>query len=1122
MSKQSILSLSFVLVGLLVLLAFFTLRPTPSPVNLSLAAEPLTYSGFLGLPRPIDTTIRPVRGGYANTSNRFTTRFAPDPTVGNAITFQHGSSRLSFSTPRDQSFGTLLSPAPPIARANTLTYPELFPALDLKYTLTHSRLLEEFIVHNPATASLLTSLTQEITLTNIDDFRQEGGGVQFYRRGQLVLSLPRPVLYELGDQTQASYDIQYRLHQEDAQHLTISKVITPDGVSWLQDHSRTYPIAIDLVIDNADTASNWVSSDSTLLTSAQETTITHEGTGSVKLTPTASWYSYSWPYRVKLTIDSTKVGADQTDFPVYVNLNNLPAAFHTSVNQTDARDIRVTTSNGTTELPREVVFYTSGSDTGELHFKYTGTLSSSSNTDIYIYYGNSGASDYSASDTYGKNNVWDSNYVGVWHLQESGNGTTDEYKDSTVNSFDGTGGSSAYPAQATGQLGNGQDCDGSNDIITVGNISSVLNLISATPPTYNISTWFKKSDALGGDLGGIGLSRNGTSTSAYTRLLYRTGTNIASQVIAGSTLLNKASATGSWYHSVGGYDSSTTKLTLNVNNSASTDTTSALIDNSTQNMHMTICNAQSYYKGLVDEVRVSSTRRSATWITTEYNNQNSPSTFFSSFGAEQSIVAQTATRTVGATDLSSYDSITYWVRSDRTGSFMRFQLGESTSSEQTNAITISSANTWEQKTWNISGITNSSIDAVTKYAFYVTDASTTFSFYFDDIQASINNSAPATPSLDSPADSATNQSLTPALLTTTTDADSDYLRYKIQLCENAGMSTNCQTFDQTASQTGWSGQNTQSNTAYTSGTQATYTVQTPLSASFTYYWRSYAIDPGGTNTWSGTQTPRSFTTTTAPSSPTTPYAEGASNPTGIVDLTPEFSAIHNDANADAAVFYEIEVNTQSDFAGTVMWDTGQTSMSSLADGVRSTDVSYAGTALTYSGTTYYWRIRFTDNKGAVGAWSATQNFSTNAVSSTPSLDSPTDTATGVSVTPALLTTTTDPNSDYLRYKIELCENAGMSTNCQTFNQTASQTGWSGQNTQGNTAYTSSTQATYTIQSALSYSFTYYWRSYAIDPGGTNTWSATQGTPYSFTTLAAPAGATNFIFQGLKMSGLKLN
>ena len=173
-------------------------------------------------------------------------------------------------------------------------------------------------------------------------------------------------------------------------------------------------------------------------------------------------------------------------------------------------------------------------------------------------------------------------------------------------------------------------------------------------------------------------------------------------------------------------------------------------------------------------------------------------------------------------------------------------------------------------------------------------------------------------------------------------------------------------------------------------------------------------------------------------------------------------------------------------------------MASLADGVRSTDVSYAGTVPSWA-TTYYWRIRFTDDLGGIGAWSATQSFNMNTTPATPTLSVPTDGATGVSLYPALQTVTTDANSDYLRYEIALCTNVGMTTGCQTFDQTSSQTGWSGQNAQTSTAYTSGTTATYTLTSPLPQNTTYYWRSYAIDPAGTDTWSSTQGAPYSFTT-----------------------
>ncbi|HAZ72973.1 MAG TPA: hypothetical protein DCW58_00015 [Candidatus Pacebacteria bacterium] len=88
----------------------------------------------------------------------------------------------------------------------------------------------------------------------------------------------------------------------------------------------------------------------------------------------------------------------------------------------------------------------------------------------------------------------------------------------------------------------------------------------------------------------------------------------------------------------------------------------------------------------------------------------------------------------------------------------------------------------------------------------------------------------------------------------------------------------------------------------------------------------------------------------------------------------------------------------------------------------------------------------------------------------------------------------------------------MTTNCQTFDQTVLQTGWSGQNTQTNTAYTSGTQATYTLQTDLEPNNTYYWRSYAIDPGGSNTWSETQAVPYNFSTLTTPLPASNCYIQ----------
>jgi hypothetical protein len=41
-----------------------------------------------------------------------------------------------------------------------------------------------------------------------------------------------------------------------------------------------------------------------------------------------------------------------------------------------------------------------------------------------------------------------------------------------------------------------------------------------------------------------------------------------------------------------------------------------------------------FYTGRIDELRISNIVRSTTWMSTEYNNQNSPSTFYT-IGAEE-------------------------------------------------------------------------------------------------------------------------------------------------------------------------------------------------------------------------------------------------------------------------------------------------------------------------------------------------------------------------------------------------------------------------------------------------------------------------------------------------------
>lgn len=139
-----------------------------------------------------------------------------------------------------------------------------------------------------------------------------------------------------------------------------------------------------------------------------------------------------------------------------------------------------------------------------------------------------------------------------------------------------------------------------------------------------------------------------------------------------------------------------------------------------------------------------------------------------------------------------------------------------------------------------------------------------------DLSLTYNN-LPSAPILLSPISGSTNVSTLPEFRLGTTDSDSDYIRYKIDLCSTSNCSSIVRTIDQTSSQTGWQSQSQQSATAYSSGASAItqyaiHKYQTPaLSNNTQYWWRGYAIDPGGNNNWSDVSSISSFTTeSTAP------------------------------------------------------------------------------------------------------------------------------------------------------------------------------------------------------------------------------------------------------------------
>ena len=144
-----------------------------------------------------------------------------------------------------------------------------------------------------------------------------------------------------------------------------------------------------------------------------------------------------WGYRKKIVIDSTKVYADLPDFPLLINLSSDSDL--ASYAQNNGDDILFTLSSvswatgaNSDKLDHEIEDFDGA--TGELiAWVRIPSLSSTADTEIFMYYGNSGASNQE-----NPTGVWDSNYKGVWHLNEDPTGVAPQHLDSTSNNNDGT------------------------------------------------------------------------------------------------------------------------------------------------------------------------------------------------------------------------------------------------------------------------------------------------------------------------------------------------------------------------------------------------------------------------------------------------------------------------------------------------------------------------------------------------------------------------------------------------------------------------------------------------------------------------------------------------------------
>jgi len=340
-----------------------------------------------------------------------------------------------------------------------------------------------------------------------------------------------------------------------------------------------------------------------------------------------AWYDISWSNRLKLTIQSSQVSGDLTDFPVSFDLADIGGThgFWSAV-RSDGGDIRITKADETTEVAREIVDIDTSAKTGSIMFKGAGTISSTVDTDFYVYYGNATATDYAASATYGSENVWDSDTLGVWHLDEA---NVEDVSDSTANGVNEMDPATSSATSTTGKMGNCFDFNGSSNLIVFE--TGVATYLCPTD-SLQFECYFN-ADSLSNQV--ILYCRGDSTNKGYGFWLWngQLRAQIGSNGWSNLTYPTSSLSTSTWYHVCANWDGSTYRLFLDGTQVDSGAYTGSQLYFGSQ-MLFGKRNTGDWFNGRIDEVRVHGTARSSDWVSATSSNQSSPSTFYS-VGAEE-------------------------------------------------------------------------------------------------------------------------------------------------------------------------------------------------------------------------------------------------------------------------------------------------------------------------------------------------------------------------------------------------------------------------------------------------------------------------------------------------------
>lgn len=333
----------------------------------------------------------------------------------------------------------------------------------------------------------------------------------------------------------------------------------------------------------------------------------------------------AWTRADTITIDHTKVpNTDQTNFPVLVSgaFTNLKTTGNggvvTSASGYDI--IFAADSAGATPYNFERVSW--DGTTGACEFwVQVPTVSHTADTTFYCLNGNSAIT----TDQQNATAVWDANFLGVYH------GNTAAADSTTI-----TGGTNHSTTTTTSpaQIGTAGAYSGSSQYIDLGT-GVTLGGAGATFETW---AYLNSNTASSSLVGIMAKGQWGGDANGDIRLVITAALKMSFQVgnsgsVGTAATDSNTAATGAWHHWVGVWGGGTNGPVTLYKDGASVATTN-ITGTVTNNAHSLFFGAYpnqiagTSLNGYLDECRISNTPRSADWIATCYNNQSSPSTFW--------------------------------------------------------------------------------------------------------------------------------------------------------------------------------------------------------------------------------------------------------------------------------------------------------------------------------------------------------------------------------------------------------------------------------------------------------------------------------------------------------------